>query len=117
MPIYTFQNDKTGEVKDIVMTMNEEHRYIDESGFEWRRIFAVPQAAIDAKADITNSKTFVEKTGKQKGKMKDLFEQSQEASAKREKKFGIDPVKKKYFEDYSKTRKGKKHPQDPSRYA
>ena len=28
---------------------------------------------------------------------------------------GEDPVKKKYFEDYSKSRKGAKHPHDPSK--
>jgi hypothetical protein len=116
LPVYSFINDNTGETKDIVMTMTEDHRYVDESGYEWRRIFCVPQAAIDANADISNKNVFLQKTGKQTGKMKDLYEQSQEASAKREKRYGADPVKKKYFENWSKVRKGKKHPQDPSRY-
>ena len=46
-----------------------------------------------------------------------LMDRSAELSDKRAKEAGgIDPVKQKYFEDYSKNRRGFKHPSDPSRY-
>jgi hypothetical protein len=42
--------------------------------------------------------------------MGDLWDRSAELSAKRKDKMGKDPVKEKYFENWSKKRKGKKHP-------
>jgi hypothetical protein len=43
--------------------------------------------------------------------MGDLWDRSQELSDKRKKLYsGEDPVKKKYYKDWSKKRKGKVHP-------
>jgi hypothetical protein len=43
----------------------------------------------------------------------DTMERSRELSHKRaEENGGIDPIKRKFFDNYSKERKGKKHPKD-----
>lgn len=110
MPIYLFQNPETKEVKEIVQSINDKHEYF-ENGIKFQRIFTVPQAAFDTRIDPHDSKAFVEKTGKQKGKLGDIFDQSREASEKRKKNHGgKDPVKNKYWDDWSKKRKGKVHP-------
>ena len=88
--------------------MVEEHVY-EENGVKFNRVFTKPTAATDTKIDPMNSREFVEKTGKKKGTMGDLWDQSQEASQKREKIIGKDPLKEKYYENYSKTRKGRPH--------
>jgi hypothetical protein len=51
-------------------------------------------------------------TGNKKGTMGDLFDQSKELSEARKKIHGgKDPVKQKYWKEWSKKRKGKKHPE------
>lgn len=47
--------------------------------------------------------------------MGDLWDRSQELSEKRKKLYGgEDPVKKKYYDNWSKKRKGKVHPKSQS---
>lgn len=108
MPLYIFE--KNGEFKEIFFGMNEKKQYIDESGFEWIRIFSSPQAAINTKIDPMSAKDFSNKFGNKKGKLDDLFSASKEAAMKRKEKLGYDPVKQKYLEDWSKKRKGKVPP-------
>lgn len=111
MPIYTYINDETGEVKDVVQSMNEPHVY-EENGVQWRRVFHVPHTSIDSKMDPFSSKEFVEKTGAKKGTIGDLQDLSREMSDKRaELNGGVDPIKQKKFEEYSKARGGRKHPE------
>ena len=108
MPVYSFFNSKTNQIKDIVMSMNDNHVYIDESGYQWERIWTKPQAAFDAKINNPlDSKEFVSKTGRKTGTIKDLWDQSKELSEKREKIMGRDEVKERYFDNYAKKRKGK----------
>ena len=59
---------------------------------------------------------FVEKTKNKNYTQGDLQDIAREASDKRESLMGHDPVKKKWFKEYEKSRKGKKHPEDPTRY-
>jgi hypothetical protein len=68
---------------------------------------------IDTKMDASmDSRKFAEMTGSKKGTMGDLFDQSKELSEARKKVHGgKDPVKQKYWENWSKKRKGKKHPE------
>ena len=67
---------------------------------------------VDTKMDAsTDSKEFSEKTKNKRGNLGDLFDQSKELSEARKKMYGKDPVKKKYWDDWSKKRKGKKHPE------
>ena len=114
MPIYLFQNPNTGKIKEIVQPMNVEHIY-SEAGIKWERIFTIPQASIDTEIDAFSEDSFKKKTSNKKETLGDLMDRSKELSEKRQSIAGTDPVQNKFFEDYSKTRKGKKHPKDPSR--
>ena len=111
MPFYTYINPDTEEVIDVVQSINENHVYFDKNGLEWRRVFTVPEVNTHGtlKADTTE-KQFSDYTRNQKGSMGDLYDRSAELSEKRKKIYGKDPVKKKYFNDWSKKRKGKVHP-------
>jgi len=112
MPIYTYKHPETGEYKEIVQTMSEEHVYTDEQGVQWKRVFTVPNAAMDTKEDAWNKNQFINKTGRMKGTVGDVLDYSSELSARRaEANGGEDPVKRKAFNDYEK-RTGKKHLSD-----
>ena len=112
MPIYTYKNPETGELKDVVQTMSEDHVYFDESGLEWKRVFTSPNASIDTKVDPWSRNSFVEKTGKMKGTYGDMLDYSSELSEKRAISTGKeDPVKRKAFDAYEK-KVGKKHMSD-----
>ena len=112
MPTYLFKNPETNEVKEVVQRMSEKHTY-SEGGVEWIRIWTIPRAIVDGKMDVWSTKEFVEKTGRMKGSVGDIWDLSREASEKRQQEVGgKDPIKEKYFNDYSANRKGKKHPQD-----
>ncbi len=108
MPIYLFQNPETDEVAEVVLGMNDPKVYQND-GVNWVRIFTIPNASIDTQVDPHSAKDFVKATNK-KGTIGDLFDRSAELSEKRKEKIGHDPLKEKYYENYSKTRKGKKHP-------
>lgn len=112
MPIYIFQRESTKEVKEVFQNMNDKHEYFGADGSEndWKRVFTVPNASIDTNVDPFDSKQFVERTGAKKGTIGSLMDQSKELSEKRaEKNGGVDPVKEKYFQNYSKQRNGAKH--------
>jgi hypothetical protein len=103
MPRYDYINDDTGEIREIVQTMSENHVYFDEAGKQWRRIFCVPQASVDANIDPFDQNKFVEKTGKNKGTIGELWERSADLSAQRaEKRDGVDVIKQKHFDNYRK---------------
>jgi len=112
MPEYLYQHPQTEEVKSVIQSIHDKHEYIDEKGIKWNRIYTVPQMGVDTKMDAnTSSKEFSEKTKNKRGSLGDLFDQSKELSEARKKMYGKDPVKKKYWDDWSKKRKGKKHPE------
>ena len=77
-------------------------------------VYTVPQASIDTQIDPNSPSEFKRKA---KGNLGDIWDQSAEASEKRTKQQGEDPVKKQFFKDYSTKRKGAKHPKDPSRFS
>ena len=107
MPYYIFKyKNKTIEV---FQHMNEPHVYIDEFGIQWERVFTKPNAAIDTQADPYSVNDFAKKTNK-KGTIGDLMDQSQELSIKRKDKDGVDPIREKYYDSWSKRRKGRTHP-------
>ena len=108
MPYYLFENKKTGEIREVFFHMNEEKIYFDEKGTKWNRIFTKPQAKIDSQIDAMSEKDFVEKTGKKNLTLGDMWDMSREASQKREKLIGNDPVKEKSDQEYSKVRQGRK---------
>lgn len=109
MPQYTFLNEKTGETKDIIMSMQEDHKYIDSNGLEWTRIFYIPQASFDSKIDPNNPRDFVNKTANKKGTIGNIMDASRELSEKRAGVSGKDLVKEKYYENYAKKVNNKPH--------
>lgn len=112
MPQYLFENPKTGEVKEVIQTMSEPHVY-SEDGIEWARVWTVPQGAIDVKIDPFNQRQFMDKTGANKGKLGEVWDRSAEMSERRaDQAGGIDPVKEKYYKNYSAKRQGKPHPRE-----
>lgn len=106
MPIYSYIDDDTGEVHDVVQGMNDIHEYY-HNGKKLRRVFYVPNASIDT--SINSESAFVEKTSKMKGTIGDIQDYSRELSDKRG---GFnDPIRQKYYKEYSAKRHGAKHPE------
>ncbi len=114
MPIYIFKNPRTGETKEVRQRMTEKHTYVDEDNLEWTRVFIPLNFSIDTQPDIFSSESFAETTSNKKENIGDLMDRAKEAAEKRKDKLGYDPVQKKWFENYSKQRKGKRHPNDPA---
>jgi len=114
MPIYIYQHPETEEYIEVFQGMNDEHKYSDDSGLEWKRIFIAPNAAMDLDANPFDKQGFVDRT-KGAGTMGDLWDRSKEMSDKRAAQSGgTDPYQKEYFKDYSAKRKGAKHQLDKS---
>jgi hypothetical protein len=108
MPIYTYKHPTEERYEEVIQGMNDSHTF-SKDGVEWKRIFDIPNAAISSSNDPFNSNSFVEKTANMKGTLGDMMDYSSELSQKRaEKSGGVDPVKKKHFENYEKA-VGKKH--------
>ena len=109
MPLYLFKNPNTGKTVSIFQLMNEEHSYSD-NGIKYERVFTVPNAQIDTEFDVNSSSKFVEKTGKMKGTLGEIWDYSEELSKKRAFKHdGVDPLRQKAEEKYSKKRRGMKY--------
>ena len=114
MPIYQFIHPDTEEVIELVQSMKEDHVYIDEKGVEWKRVWNVPQASFDTQVDANDKNAWMRKMENKKTTVGDMAAQGEELSRKRSaQNGGEDPVRRKYFDDWSKKRKGKKHPSDP----
>lgn len=111
MPEYIYEHPETKESVIVWQSVHEEHVY-EINGVSYDRVYTVPQASIDTRIDPYSAKDF---RNKAKGKnIGELWDRSAELSAQRTAKEGRDPVKEKFFKDYSKRRKGAKHPEDPS---
>ena len=111
MPLYTFSHPETGETKDLFFHMNDEKKFVDPNGTEWRREYHSPELNSTGSSDPWDSKQFVEKTGKNKGNLGELLDRSSDLSKERaSQNGGVDPVKEKYYERYSKNRNGAIHP-------
>ena len=62
MPEYLYQNPETEEVISIMQGMNDEHKFLDDNGLEWNRIFTNPTMSIDSQdIDPFSEQQFVEK--------------------------------------------------------
>ena len=108
MPEYRFSNPNNDkEYIDVFFHMDDNKAYIRD-GIKWNRIFTIPQSSIDTKVDAWDSKSFLKATNK-KGTIGELMDRSSELSEKRGGR--SDPLKQKYYENYSKKRGGNKlHP-------
>lgn len=114
MPIYLFQHPKTGEIKEIVQSMNDAHVFFTGKT-QWVRLFTSPQIGVDTKINPFDQKKFVEKTAG-KGTIGDVWDRASEWSDRRKhQRDGVDPIQEKAFKDYAKKRRGKRHPADISR--
>ena len=116
MPNYLFRNPQTGAVIQVFQFMNEEHVY-SEKGIKYERVFTIPNASIDSEINPNSSTQFIEKTGKMKGTLGEIWDYSKELSDKRAKeRGGVDPMREKAEQNYSKKRRGLKYQSqiDPS---
>jgi hypothetical protein len=114
MPIYLFENNKTGKIVEIFQSSHEPHVYNGKSGDEtglWDRVFCIP--GLIGAGTVSNIDPFDEKAytnnmaGRQKWTIEDATRASKELSEKRaEKNGGIDPVKEAAAKEY-KERVGK----------
>lgn len=113
MPEYLYEHPNNGKVISVIQSIHDKHEYIDENGLKWSRIFTAPELNTEGslKADCT-AQQFSDYVGKKKGTIGDLFDRSKELSDKRQKAMGKDPLKEKYYKNWSKKRKGKRHPLD-----
>tara|TARA_Y100001951_G_C11044947_1_gene132398 strand:- start:145 stop:483 length:339 start_codon:yes stop_codon:yes gene_type:complete len=110
MPEYIYEHPETKKQITVLQSVHEEHVYEIE-GVVYDRVYTVPQASIDTHVDPYSEKDFrkikVENVG-------DMWDRSRELSQIRAEKEGKDPIKEKYFKNYSKKAKGQKHGKDPS---
>lgn len=115
MPLYLYENTETGEVLEVLQSMNDTHEYNGEDESEkglWRRIYVNPNMSTDTKLDPFSESSFRASTVGKNDTYGQLFERSAEASEMRAQQAGgIDPVKQKSYDDYSKMTNGKAHPQ------
>ena len=110
MPIYGYKNPETDEVIEVTQSMKDEHVYVDENGLKWGRVWESPNASIDTQIDPFDIGKVLDKTNK-KQTIGEMWDHSAELSERRAAKTGgEDPVRAKYLKDYSKKRKGKRHP-------
>lgn len=114
MPLYLYENKETGEVLEVLQSMNDTHEYNGEDESEkglWRRIYVNPNMSTDTKLDPFSESSFRASTVGKNDTYGQLFERSAEASEMRAQQAGgIDPVKQKSYDDYSKMTNGKTHP-------
>ena len=114
MPIYTYENIETGELVDVIQGMNDTHEYNGENDSEiglWRRVYYSPNMSMDTEVDPFDVNSFKKSTINKNDSFNDLFARSKEASERRASKLGgYDPVKEKYYKDYSAARNGSLHP-------
>ena len=112
MPIYVYKHPDEDIYEEVFHGMNDPHVF-SKDGVEWNRVFLAPNATIAGDIDPFNKNAYIDKTANMKGTVGEALDYSAELSAKRaEKTGGEDPVKRKFFEQYSKERKGAKHPLD-----
>ena len=111
MPEYIYEHPQTKEQVTVLQSIHEDHSYEIE-GVVYDRVYTVPQASIDTHVDPYSKKDFRKIKADNVG---DMWDRSRELSQIRAEKEGRDPVKEKYFKDYSKRTKGKKHGNDPTR--
>lgn len=111
MPQFLYQNpNNESEIVEIFQSVNDKHEYIKD-GIRWQRVWTVPNAAICTKIDPFSQSSFISATNNKKETIGSLQDRSKEASLKREEKVGIDPLKQKYYDNYSKIRRGELHPE------
>jgi hypothetical protein len=114
MPIYEYQHNDTGEVRPVYRPLSEyDKEYCGDEGNEcgkWKKIVSRADGYVKTKLDPYNKNDFVNNLHGKNYTMGDLWDASKELSEKRAEKEGVDPVKQKYYDEYSAKRNGQKHP-------
>jgi hypothetical protein len=110
MPLYTFKNPETSETIDLFFGMNDEKRYVDSDGKEWRRVFYAANTSFDTKVDPNSVSDFSKSVTGKKYTLGDVWDKSAELSQRRLDKDGVDRVKEESYKKYSEDRNGKIHP-------
>ncbi len=115
MPQYAFTRvDDPSVTQDLFYAMKDVPSVgsvVKIDGVKWRRVFTKPRMSVDTKVDPFSAKDYIKATNKN-SIVGDLWDRSKELSLKRaEKEGGTDPVKQKFYRDYSRRRKGNKHPE------
>jgi len=109
MPEYLFSNPANeSELISLILSINSKKEYIKD-GVSWNRVWTIPQASIDSRIDPDSAKDFTAKTANKKGSVGDLWDKSAELSSKRAQREGSDPVKEKFYKNYSKNSRGRQH--------
>ncbi len=112
MPLYVMESE-AGEIQDMYYTMAEVPRLgqvIDIEGVKWKRVFSAPNAAINSvQTDPHSAKDFNRQFDGKKVTVGDMWDASKEASLKRAGTSGQDHIKKTYYDNYAKERKGIRH--------
>lgn len=111
MAIYLYSNPSNEhEIHEVFQSMKDDHVYF-VNGVRWDRVWTKPQASFDVKNDPFSSKDFIKATSNKRGSYGDLLDFSKEMSEARKNKLGgHDPVESRFHKQWSKERKGKKHP-------
>ena len=112
--IYLFQNPKTNETCEVSQPIDADHRFIDETGLEWERVFVNPNLQISAKIDPMSKDDFLKKTRAKNYNLGEVMDLSAEASEKRAGKMGRDEVKEAAMKKYEKLT-DKPHPERPKK--
>lgn len=113
MPLYTFENKKTGKRKDVFFNMNDKKEYAGPKGDQpgmWERVFMTPSISTDVvdKIDPYSATDFVQRTAKKGMTIGDMADLSKELSERRVDKEGKDVVRDKTEAEYVANRKGLK---------
>lgn len=112
MGLYLYKNPETEEILEIVQTMNEPHTY-EKDGVIYKRLWTVPKAAINTRVDAYNASDYDKAINKPGTTLGEAWDYSAELSEKRADKEGVDPIKKKYDDNYMSKRPalgGQKNP-------
>ena len=110
MSIYLFKNEATGEIKEVVQRMEDEHTY-KEGNIEYKRVFVNPQVSFDTKLDPFSLKQYISNTANKVGTYGEVLEHSAELSEQRAKIAGHDVIKEAAYKHYEDTHHGMKHPE------
>lgn len=115
MPNYVFKK-QDGSTIELFFNMNNVPKigeyYTLENGEKVKRLATISIIKESVPSDIYDIDK-LSKFSTPNETIGDTMKRSEELSQKRaEQNGGVDPVQKKFFKEYSKKRKGKKHPKD-----
>lgn len=110
MPVYVYQHPKTGKRVEVVQHMNDLHEYTDPTGVSYERVFLNPRTAVDTQLSDPFSKGAWMRRTHKKMTLGDMMDESAQLSERRASKAGVDPIKQKLFDTYTK-KTGKPHPE------